>query len=56
VTWSFGDGQQAFDNSGAAPVAVTHTYPAAGTFSVALTVVDAEGNTTTATHQITVAP
>jgi PKD repeat protein len=54
VTWSFGDGQRQFDNSGAAPSSVTHTYAAAGTYTVTLTVVDPKGNLQTATHQVTV--
>ncbi len=48
--WSFGDGTT---GSGATP---THTYGAAGGYSVTLTVTDIAGLTASATHTVTVEP
>lgn len=47
--WSFGDGA-----TGAGPTA-SHTYGAAGTYTVTLTVTDDDGATATATREVTVA-
>jgi PKD repeat protein len=47
--WSFGDGTQAAD------VSPTHTFAAAGTYSVGLTVTDNAGGTATAVMTVTVA-
>jgi PKD repeat protein len=49
-SWDFGDGTTV-DNPGLTP---SHTYAAAGTYSVALTVTDNSGNTATATQSLTV--
>ncbi len=46
--WTFGDGQS---GSGASP---SHTYGAAGTYDVTLTVTDNEGNTDSATRSVRV--
>jgi MYXO-CTERM domain-containing protein len=46
--WHFGDGSTSDDNN---PI---HTYDAAGTYTVALTVTDDGGNTDTASMSITV--
>jgi PKD repeat protein len=46
--WSFGDGT---NGSGAK---VTHTYTTPGTYTVTLTVLDAEDGTASTTHQVTV--
>jgi PKD repeat protein len=48
--WSFGDGGV---GAGATP---SHTYGAAGNYTVTLTVKDSGGETGSASHQITVAP
>jgi PKD repeat protein len=47
-SWSFGDGSS---GTGGTP---THSYPAAGTYTVTLTVGDNFGETATTTHTITV--
>lgn len=47
--WSFGDGQSASGPS------VSHTYAAAGTYTVTLTVTDAFGNTGAVSEDVTVA-
>jgi PKD repeat protein len=52
ATWDFGDGTTNFQPS--APAAVSHTYAAAGTYRVALTVVDIHGNAAISTQQMTV--
>ncbi|MFI4984753.1 MAG: PKD domain-containing protein [Solirubrobacterales bacterium] len=49
-SWNFGDGNA---GSGAAP---SHTYGAAGTYTVTLTVTDNGGETNATSHQVTVAP
>ena len=48
VVWSFGDGATV---SGAT---TTHTYAAAGTYAVTVTVTDSLGNATTATRPVAV--
>jgi hypothetical protein len=48
VSWSFGDGTSSDGTS------VSHTYAAAGTYTVALTTTDAVGNVATATRTVTV--
>jgi PKD repeat protein len=53
TTWDFGDGS-AGSFAAAAPAVLTHTFNAAGTFTVRLTVVDAFGNLQTVTHSITI--
>ena len=50
--WDFGDGTT--DESGATPPA--HTYAAAGSYPVTLTVVDAFSASSTTTHTVSVAP
>jgi plastocyanin len=51
-TWNFGDGTGAF---GIGPAArVSHTYQAAGTYTVSLTLVDDRGNLQTSTQTLTV--
>jgi PKD repeat protein len=47
-TWDFGDGNA---SSAQSPM---HTYPAAGTYTVALTVTDDDGATSDASHDVTV--
>lgn len=49
-TWTFGDG-----SSAANVVAPSHNYAANGTYSVSLTVTDAEGHTATLNRNVTVA-
>ena len=49
VTWNFGDGTT---GSGAT---VTHAFTTAGVFTIMVTVVDAQGNTTTGSSALTVA-
>ena len=51
VTWSFGDGATGFAPGTAI---ATHTYTAAGVYSVTLTAVDTLGNLATATQTVTV--
>ena len=53
VTWSFGDGTPAQFNVGS-PVA-HHSYSAAGTYTVALTLVDTHGNVSTVSHNVMIA-
>jgi hypothetical protein len=48
TTWSFGDG------GSAATPAASHTYAAPGTFAVTVSSVDAAGNTSTASGQVTI--
>jgi PKD repeat protein len=54
VSWDFGDGATSFDNSGSGPGAVSHTYSAAGSYTVTLTIVDPKGRLSRASHQVTV--
>jgi PKD repeat protein len=54
VTWDFGDGT-ATTFSSSAPATVTHTFASTGPHLVTETVVDANGQLTTATHTVTVA-
>lgn len=49
-SWNFGDGQS---GTGAA---ASHTYTAAGTYHVTLTVTDGAGSTGSVTHDVVVAP
>ncbi len=51
-TWNFGDGTSSFVQGGLS--AVTHTFAAAGKYSVTLTVVDANGNLAKDTQQVAV--
>ena len=46
--WDFGDGETSMDAS------PTHQYTEAGSYTVTLTVVDANGQSASATHQITI--
>ena len=48
--WSFGDGAESTGST------VTHTFAAAGTYTVTLNAADALGNTTTGTYTIVVLP
>ncbi|MGB9184355.1 MAG: PKD domain-containing protein, partial [Solirubrobacteraceae bacterium] len=52
TSWSFGDGGTSFAPSG--PATVNHTFASLGTYTVKLTVVDANGNLSTFSHTITV--
>jgi PKD repeat protein len=52
VSWNFGDGQSSFSTS--APAVISHTFGGAGTFTVKLTEVDALGNLSRTTQQVTV--
>ncbi len=54
VSWNFGDGATSFDNSGSGPIGVSHTYSAAGTYTVSLTLVDPKGRLSQASRQVTV--
>lgn len=54
VSWDFGDGATSFDNSGAGPGSVSHTYGAAGSYTVTFTIVDPKGRLSRASHQVTV--
>ncbi len=54
VTWNFGDGGTSFDNSGSPPSAVSHTYTAAGHYTVTLTLVDPMGNLSTISHPVAI--
>ena len=49
-TWSFGDGSAATGNP------ASHTYAAAGTYPVTLSVTDSDGRSASATRTVTVAP
>ena len=49
VSWNFGDGTASVSGS-----PVTHTFTAAGTYTVTLTVQDDAGNSTTTTQSVTV--
>jgi gliding motility-associated-like protein len=53
VTWNFGDPASGLANTASTPTA-THTYAAAGTFTLTLTVRDAAGRTIVATQQVVV--
>ncbi len=52
TTWNFGDGSTSFSRS--APSELSHTFPAAGRYTVSLTLVDAYGNLSTVTHTVSV--
>ena len=60
ANWSFGDGQQSFQDLGGAAdphdatTGVTHTFAQVGIYTVALTAMDAPGNTQTVSRQLTV--
>ncbi len=56
LTWNFGDGTApvVISNPTLANVNVTHTYTAAGIYTASLTVVDANGCSSTATHNVDV--
>ncbi|MDB5235825.1 MAG: hypothetical protein JWR44_2818 [Hymenobacter sp.] len=53
VAWNFGDPASGASNTASTPTA-THTFSAAGTFTVTLTVIDATGRTVTAAQQVVV--
>jgi PKD repeat protein len=48
--WSFGDGSTSSDQF------ATHTYPQAGTYTVALSITASDGQTSTASAQVIVSP
>jgi PKD repeat protein len=52
-SWSYGDGTKT--ESGSTLSRPSHTYSAAGTYNVTLTVMDNSGMTGQATHSVTVA-
>ncbi len=52
TTWSFGDATSSF--SSGALAGVSHVYPATGTYTVTLTLVDGYGNLSRISHVITV--
>lgn len=53
TTWSFGDGASSF--GAASPSSVSHTFTAAGSYTVTLTLVDTRGNIAAVTHAVRVA-
>jgi PKD repeat protein len=52
VSWNFGDGGTAFSATADALLLAQHTYAAAGTYTVSLTLVDQYGNLSTASHNV----
>jgi PKD repeat protein len=54
-TWSFGDGTATSFHAGSKLTAATHTYAAAGNYTVTLTLVDKRGNLSSASEKISVA-
>jgi PKD repeat protein len=55
VTWNFGDGSPPVFSAGAsAPTATSHAYSAVGVYAVTLTTVDAFGNLSTTSHNVSI--
>jgi PKD repeat protein len=54
ATWSWGDGGSSFAAISSAPGAQSHTFTAPGSYTVSLTLVDAHGDISTVSHQLTV--
>jgi hypothetical protein len=54
ATWNFGDGSSAFHYAGATLNPVKHRYKQAGSYTVALTLVDDRGDLTTTNHMVTI--